>query len=377
MAAVVDDDESVSRPLFDNLGRACGSVFASSFIETLTSTTSPLTETTSQDGPAELQPEFPNEQQTLTYNAFCQAVWDSFWQLTRLHDEHTFGFGAKQDYWDRSKSGLTSIHVADYEERWIGSRIFRYQGLDAQKAPAAATGGAAGIFDEEIIGQVQEMARIFREKACPDDWNGGWNVAYGSLLQSCAEGERPNTVPNPEDWIDEIDVMASIKFRWEMGLLAEFIIMKWQLPVPKGEACLFWNSSAWKQEIKKNIPNSDNRNSEIAKRLMRGGFVIRPRPEQGPQWVRAWHYLSAAITEANLPEQETMNLIDEILRFMRQFREFEEKRLLPSIIENPQVWAKGRDWLESVGRRIRGHRSRRSLDESRQTPNAGSPSREQ
>ncbi|RYC55114.1 hypothetical protein CHU98_g11094 [Xylaria longipes] len=410
IAAAGMDEPSISQPLSDSLGRVCGSVFASSFIKTLASTASPLIESTTQGWPAvargmrdsqassELQPESPNEQQTLTYNAFCRAVWDSCKQLTRLYSDHSLSFSAHQDQWGHTWTGLAGIPVAHYEKRWRRLQTVRYLGSHEKKAsldqdpsnttfggvaPSAATGGAADTFGKEIIEsmrkhQVQEMARIFREKACPDDWNQGWNVGYGGVLQSCAKGERPNKLSNPNGWHEEIEVVASIQFRWQMGLLTDLIIKNHGLPVPNGEHCLFWHERTWKQEIEKGIPNWRDRKTRIAERLRLGGFIFRPRPEQGPVWIRPWSYLSAAIVQANLPKQETMKLIDKILFSMQKFEEFEEQRFISGIIEDPHVWVKGRDWLQSVGRRIRGYHNRRSCDNSsRQIPNLGSPSRKQ
>ncbi|KAI1751919.1 hypothetical protein F4782DRAFT_531159 [Xylaria castorea] len=368
MVAAGMESHSISWPLSISLGRACGLVFVSSFIKTLVSTTSPLIESTTQGGPAvlaggmrdrqtssELQPESPNEEQTLTYNAFCQAVWDSCKQFTNLYPQHSFSFSAKQPQWDHSWTGLTGIPITHYEERWKKLQTINCRGTHGN--PYAATGDATHAFNKEAIEsmrnhQVQEMARIFTQKACPDDWTRGWNVGYGGVLRSCAEGDRPNKLPNPDGWHEETEIMASIQFRWQMGLLTDLTVKYHGLPVPNGEGCIFWHDWTWMEEIEKKIPSWRERNVKIADRLRSGGFIFRPMPEQGPLWSRPWDYLSAAIVETNLPEQETINLVDKILSFIQEFRESEEQRFIAGIIENPKVWAKGRDWYQSVGRRM-------------------------
>jgi hypothetical protein len=74
-------------PNSHSMGRACGSVFASTLLHTLSSATSSLVaelnETSaveqSFEGPSQrshqLQPEEPSPEQIMTYNAFCHAIW--------------------------------------------------------------------------------------------------------------------------------------------------------------------------------------------------------------------------------------------------------------------------------------------------------------
>ncbi|KAI1828352.1 hypothetical protein F4861DRAFT_489775 [Xylaria intraflava] len=399
MTVAAEEELSIAWPISDSLSRVCGSVFASSFIETLASATSPLIESAAQgvvegisnlqisslqpESSSEkqtfsLQPESPNNEQTLTYNSFCQAVWDSCKKLTRLYPYHSFSFCAQQDYWEHSWTGLTGIPVAHYEERWRRLETVSYQGSHERKAsmdqnpgntsfaskiPSALTGGTTDTFDKKIIKsmrkhQVQEMARVFVENACPEEWDEGWNIGYGTVLRRCAKGERPNKLPNPDGWHEEIEIMASIQFRWQLGLLTDCIIKSHELPVPNGEDCLFWHKRAWQLEIEKRMPDRADRQSKILQRLMEGEFIVQPRPEQGPHWPRPWHYMSASILEADLSDESTADLIDKVLLFMRQFKESEEQRFIPDIMEDPYVNTKGRDWLKSVGRRIRGLRNR-------------------
>ncbi|KAI0965330.1 hypothetical protein F4678DRAFT_453118 [Xylaria arbuscula] len=389
MAAANPTEESIAWTASDSLGRTCGSIFVSSFIQNLTGTTSPLIEQGKEGGgsvmawqggrrrhiSSELQPELPNEQQTSTYNAFCHAVWDSCKSLTRLHTYHSFSFSAKNDQWDHSWTGLTGILVQDYEEKWNKLKIVKYRGTESKKlnadqdpsnssflpmAPNAPTGGLR--FNEELIKQmcqhdIQRMARIFLDHACPGDWVKGKNVGYGKILRACAEGKRANTVPRPDPNSDyqQIEILASIQYRWNLSLFCDSIIKSHNLPVPSGKGCLFWHDWDWQDDIGKRIPSWKERSEKITTKLFDGGFLLIPCSGQGPEMARSLHYVAAAIVEANWPEEKTMKVVDQVLLCMRQFEEFEQRRLMAGLIKDPRVWEKGRDWFKSVGKHICRH----------------------
>ena len=388
IAAAAEKRVSIAWTQSDSLGRTCGSIFVSSLIDTLTSTTTPLIEQTKESGSgeagatqrkqisSELQPDSPNDLQTSTYNTFCHTIWDSCKSLTRLHPHHSFSFSAKYDQWDHSWSGLTGIPVGYYKERWEKLAIVKYRGSEERKSnmdqdpnnpgfllttPNAPTGGAE--FTGEITGDlienmrnddIRQTARIFLEHACPTDWQKGRGVGLASLLRSCAEGKRPNVIPNPDPYSfwERVEVMAAIQYRWNLSLFCDNIVKTHGLPVPSGKDCLFWNDWAWEDDIGKRMPEWETRQGKIEHELIDRGFLLTPSDEQGPEMLRSVNYVAAAILEADLPEDKTIIVIDQVLHCMRQFQDFEQQRTIPSIIKDPRVWEKGRDWLRSIGRRI-------------------------
>lgn len=383
------EGESIPWPLSDSLSRVCGSVFASSLIKALANTTSPLLEDnitpdrpaeggqmSNTQAPLELQPDNPTDQQTETYDAFRGAVWNACKKLTRLYSDHSFSFSAQGDQWNHSWPGLTGIPVAYYEEKWKKLENIQYRGSREKKenldqGPSNSTFGGVGsptaiggvsnktgadTFDAEIIEsmrnhQIQEMARIFRAKACPGDWDAGYNVGYGGTLRRCTEGQRPNKLPHPEDWCEQTEIMASIQFRWQMALLTDFIIEKYGLPVPSGQACLFWHRPTWERDITNRRPRWHDSYKIILNRLRWGEFMFKPAPEQGPIFVRPWYYLSSAICEADLPSSQTEMIVEKVLAFMEQFRRFEEEKSILPLIEDYKVRATASSWIQSVGKR--------------------------
>ncbi|KAI0543423.1 hypothetical protein F4679DRAFT_590487 [Xylaria curta] len=209
-------------------------------------------------------------------------------------------------------------------------------------APPIANGNTADALNKETIESirnhyVQNMAHIFPDQAYPGNWRSSCHVGYGGVLRKCTNGERPSKLPDPEleGWNQQLGIMNSeFRLRLQMGLFTDHIIKTYGLPVPNGEECLFWNEWEWMQTEKK-IPNWKNRYGRIAMKLRDGRFIFWPRSEQGPIWMHPWHYLSAAIIEADLPKNETMGLIHNILSFIRKQRI--QGQRIPGTIGNPHA----------------------------------------
>ncbi|KAI0164085.1 hypothetical protein GGR57DRAFT_498182 [Xylariaceae sp. FL1272] len=390
--------QSHSGGLSDSMGRASGSVFVSSLVNTLISTASPLIEASAPSTPTRaghekerkislpLQPESPTAQQTTTYNKFCHSVWDACKNITRLSSMHTFAYSARHENWDHSWTGSTGIQISHYEKRWNQLPVVEYkgspeakaqwdvdssnQGSSSGNAPVAKSDGVNDTFNQKMIEnmrnrQAQELARLFVTRTCPGDWTAGVNISYGGQLRRCADGKRPNKLSNPdseEGWFDMMEVVASIKFRWEMCGLADLIAQKYELPMPNGQECLFWDRYVPKIEAVKGLPNFEHLDDIAHAALRDGGFIIHPRPEQGPMFARPWHYLSAAIAQWGQSEDKTKKLVSQILHFLQQFRESEEQMSMPAILNDPTILARGDDWLKSIGRRMRHRIARQSLD---------------
>ncbi|KAJ5838928.1 uncharacterized protein N7525_004116 [Penicillium rubens] len=163
-----------------SIGRSCGSVFATTIVESLSSATSPLLDPSDRSQPrnspeaqATLQPDEPEEDQTMTYNAFCHSVWRICEQrVTRL--------------WDAQGFRRTGVPLADFERRWKKLASYPYTGpadirdlrnthLDNPtflEADPARTASGQDVLDEMTDniahGRVKAMARFFHQ-TCPGD----------------------------------------------------------------------------------------------------------------------------------------------------------------------------------------------------------------
>ncbi|KAJ5273308.1 hypothetical protein N7478_008433 [Penicillium angulare] len=50
---------------------------------------------------------------------------------------------------------------------------------------------------------------------------------------------------------------ATIRFRWEAALLADYLVEIFRLPVPKNEICIMWYSGVWFNATEKKFPASE------------------------------------------------------------------------------------------------------------------------
>ncbi|KAL2682495.1 hypothetical protein Neosp_006947 [[Neocosmospora] mangrovei] len=194
-------------------GRCPGSVFAQAVIRTLSSTSSPLlddgTEGTKDES---LQPEEPTPQQTETYNEFRQSILD-------VCSNGPF-------------EGRLNADIHPHSEAFV--RVPELSEL------AKVSGGT--FFIDENTGKIcqkrmSSMAQLFRQ-TCPGDWNSGWGPLAQGMLGRAIEGKLD------ADELEEVPGM--IRFRWESGLLADYMVEAFGLPKPGGEICILWNS--WRSE---------------------------------------------------------------------------------------------------------------------------------
>ncbi|KAI1864899.1 uncharacterized protein JN550_008719 [Neoarthrinium moseri] len=368
-------------PPSHSVGRACGSIFASTVFETLCGVSSPLLSTEgSQDMTQSmqdleistddhLQPDEPTDIQVETYNAFCNTILDVCGsRVTRLWKQQEFTFSAQDDQWEYSWTNRTGVPLIAFEKRWSQLQVIPYVGpadTKALKDPhpgnpffsgethSSKTGGVA--HEQETLedmtaciyrGRVKEMARIFLN-TCPGDWTQAQNVPLASLLrhwvgdqEKCAEetcAERG------------FEVINTIQFRWEFALLADHIIATYNLPTPSNEICITWDEEKWNDTMSSKVPKHKEKFREIWFALVAGGFLLIPSESQGPRFYRPMRYVTAALAELGGDWGHTKTKVDQILNFMEKTKQFNRDR----ICQDHRVRERGRDWFKSIGRRIR------------------------
>ncbi|KAJ5181120.1 hypothetical protein N7491_000675 [Penicillium cf. griseofulvum] len=357
-----------------SIGRSCGSVFASTLVESLSSAASPLLDPHERSQPSHslrtqpllhaegseeiqtLQPEEPDESQTLTYNAFCHSIWEVCeHRVTRLWSEQGFSFSAQDDEWDFSWTGRTGVPLTDFKRRWERLASHPYTGPadirdlrnthpdnpTFREANPASTSGVEEIIhqmtDYIAHGRIKAMGRLFHQ-TCPGDWDRGRMVGFGGTLRAYYE---------LDEFKERAPIFAAtIRFRWEMALLADYVISVFDLPVPSKRICILWDESAWIAAVTKADPTWKQRYEKITNALG-DCFILLPNDNQGPLFFRPKCYLIAALVEANKPEDETMAIIDAIEQFMETQKEFHEQRAC----QDERVRGCGREWLKTIGRR--------------------------
>lgn len=142
----------------------CRSVFASTMIEALSSTTSPLLDADQNFNLCDkvvLQPDSPTEQQTHTYNAFSQSVLDTCQNSnTRLGEFQNFRFSAQNDEWTFSRTGRTGIPLADFRERWDQPKPYPYTGPINMKTLTFVASAFVFQIKPRLVGYKPRMERL-------------------------------------------------------------------------------------------------------------------------------------------------------------------------------------------------------------------------
>ncbi|KAL2682437.1 hypothetical protein Neosp_006888 [[Neocosmospora] mangrovei] len=337
-----------------SVGRTAGSIFASSVIAALASTTSPLLDEANDALDKQpLQPDEPTERQTATYNSFCQHILDVCRdRVTRHWSDQYFTFSAQNDNWDHSWTGRTGIPLAHFESRWNSLEIVPYTGCAVTKStldtdpgnpywkgddePAKTAGGTIDEMTRNIAqNRVSSMAGLFLQ-TCPGDWCAGWGPSLCGRLEGAIEKELP---------MKELDeISATICFRWELALYADHLVEKFGLSAPDGQICILWDIQKWLGQRAKY-----KHHNMVWRTLVRANFLPGPGPNQGPPFDRFLHYMAAAVTLTELSENETSYLITRLVEDMAKMREFQKQR----VIEEPSTWQSAKSWFKEIGRKIR------------------------
>lgn len=284
----------------------------------------------------------------MTYNAFCRSILDVCGM-----SEHGFSFNAQDDPWDYPSTGRPGVSLAHFQQRWQALLSIPHTEptqvhLEKDSSPLEVTcptdpqplqTGSASVLDDDMAklirdNQVAQMAAMFLE-TCPNDWTRGWGPGFYTKLKRAS---------NKEDTLDEdIDVAAAIQFRWELGLLADQIVEMFKLPAPNSQRCLWWDDIAWKRSLwDGRISGSGHLKTVVFLALSRGGFQPYPCPFQGPPFPRFALYVAAAIVEAQMGEEEALELVEELLKFMGNVKTFYRWKAQASeaVMERKNSWVK-------------------------------------
>jgi hypothetical protein len=92
---------------------------------------------------------------------------------------------------------------------------------------------------------------------------------------------------------------------------------------------------------------------------LNGKFEPKPTPAQGLPFTRFSQYITAAVVEANLSQNQTLVVINGLLDFMQSAKQFYKER----IVKNAQVILRGRNWFKVIGRRLRWSLSPRKSED--------------
>lgn len=403
MTAAGKETGSVAWPNSESIGRASGCVFVSSVIDTMTATSSPLLDqserTISASDEESLQPKSADKQQTETYNEFCRTIWEiCSGRLHRPWRDQEFSFPAQDDEWKHSWTGRTGFPLSNFHRRWDALATYPYTGSMEMKelrdpsplntsffsgttsrphtASSGSTLGHDSTYDELIKSmheyRLVQMLENFLT-TCPGQWDTGMERGVRVFFKNCIKAKRAKD-PLGDEYEEEVgypdprDAFRIVHFRVNLATMADYFVSCFQLPLPNDQTCLAWDYYGWLGEMESTLGpvkymELRHRSSAIRQRLSDGGFIINPDDSQGPPFYHVDRYMAAALAGANRTQAETMQIIGQILEFVKAGKKF----YLQLACEQAEAKRSGREWLKSLGRRVRKSlsptkRARKSID---------------
>jgi hypothetical protein len=349
---LLDNDGEQGRPnslswnISASIGRACGSVFATTLIKNLISSSSPLCGDPSLvDESESLQVARLSDQQTETYNAFCCNIVSNLQdRVTKLYDYHDFRFAAQDDDWAQSWLGRIGLPLSHFETRWkrLGEYVSTMPNSLANQDPlnqldtyqaAENQEGFISALEESMRGRLSvapvapsslrlqrpthshtALAKTLRIKAwllatsCPGEMTSGFNLRLRGQLLRYAEG-RPSTTA----YSDALE--KEIVYRVDVSTFVDNIVRSYNLPRSQGKSLLDWDYYLWACIISTSSEQAKahkERVEIICKALVDAGLDFAPALKHVHFFERGHKYLAACISISPLSITQANTLIQEI-----------------------------------------------------------------
>ena len=158
--------------------------------------------------------------------------------------------------------------------------------------------------------RVPEMAWLFLQ-TCPGDWGYNWGPSVRGTLIRAVRRELS---------LDKLEeVAATIRFRWDLARYADHLVKVFNLSVPDREICILWDFRKWRSEL---ASGQHRHHSSVWNMVMQGGIKPNLLDHHGDPFERFLHYIVAALTLANLPEDLTRALVATLINYTAGERGF-------------------------------------------------------
>lgn len=164
--------------------------------------------------------------------------------------------------------------------------------------------------------RVPEMAWLLLQ-TCPGGWDCGWGPLVRGTLARAVRRELPAEELNR--------VAATIRFRWELAQYADHLVKTFGLPVPDGEICILWDFGKWRSQL---ASGQHRHHSSVWDMVVQGGIKPNLLDHYGYPFDRFLHYMVAAVTLTNLPEDLTRALATRLVEYTAGEQGFLQQRAL-------------------------------------------------
>ena len=317
-----------------SIGRYCGSIYATSLIQSLSDASSPLVEREEAERPIltrGLQPDQPEQLQVETYNEFARTIHRTLLtRVDRLGYKHEIHFSAQDDEWEASWTGRTGIPPQAFAERWnrLATRpsTMAPSMLNRDPTTAGVTGGVSSLSLSEAeplrrgrLGSlfggttrtqkryVKRLAEQFLQ-TCP----GLWTLGYGPKLH----GTLRKFIRGPdEEFGNTAEIFCLLEYRFSMMKYADLLLAKVMVPPPTSLRCHEWYQQEWMGTSGKRLGRDTmGLHHRVVQLLEDNEIFPEPTEEQGWEFYHPPDYVAAALVEFSADMQD----VEQMIRKMAQ-----------------------------------------------------------
>ena len=372
---------SISWEATRSMARACGSVFASALIKSLSiCSDDPSTVTESAEEQTWGQANNPcppsaTEAQTAAFNEFCRAVNSLCGSL--VVSEHAFSFAAQGNARDMAWTDRIGIPYRHFEERWnsLKTHVPVQEAQDSSLPDAALgihVGNAASPSSALSAPHVADGLEIdkARLRSCiayflttsPGSWRGSGQQSLRWFLTDCHERGSPEDIYDPEEIEqgcvppveEQRNALCIIQYRMQFAKAVDFIVALMGLPLPNDEKALFYDHPKWRT---KNLSGETEEETyrvcqeylefPAQSRFVRPRFLSRGL-RQGPPFHVMSQYMCASLYEYHQSTGSMKQVDEKIDEFFGHFDDMKDCML--QLVKSDNVVNKSRKrWLESIG----------------------------
>lgn len=322
--------ESESWGASESIERFCGSIYATTLIQSLSDASSPLVNHEEEAGctssTGSLQPDKPDQLQVETYNEFARTIHSTLLtRVDRFGDRHEIHFSAQDDDWEASWTGRTGISLEAFAERWdqlaTQPSTMAQSLLNREPTAVGVTGGvlSLSLSEAELIhrgrlgslfgGTVRTQRRYVKGLAkqflqiCP----GIWTLGYGPKLH----GTLHKFLKGPDkEFANTAEILCLLEYRFSTIRYAELLLTEVAVPAPTGQRCHEWVEQEWMATSSKRL-NCDTKSlhHRVVQLLKDNSIFSEPIKEQGRKFSHPQNYVAAALIEVSVDMQDVKQMI--------------------------------------------------------------------
>ncbi|KAL8668278.1 MAG: hypothetical protein Q9168_007089 [Polycauliona sp. 1 TL-2023] len=294
--------------------RACGSVFTSAFVDSLTRVNE---QRTLVDGDSD---EELTTKQEKTYADFCETVAKTLMMdYDRQGFEHNMTFSAEGDAWGTCWRERTGFPLADFQARWD---LLEDHAADPHLHPGSVLGKGkiSGLYGGAVQAMVNQVSHLGQQylKSYQGRETTGDDGPLGNLINRIQLGEETD--------VEKMEYcLRCIRYRMEQMATADRYLKMMAVPLPLGQECHDYDTRRVVERVGRGRYNETIKLIFERPVLFPSPMSDMPSLNQGRPFYKGHDYLVAAFYLAKMTKTDTVSRLDQLVQSVQEvFVEEEE-----------------------------------------------------